>query len=104
MWVVWGHHLARPERKASQCEVPYTFRWGVSEEQSQGCLLPTGSQVLLRLQEKDKPKGGARKAEGIIVEKTRGRGSFTWLELKQEAVSSHPHVGKTDKTDRPASS
>ena len=49
-------------------------------------------------------KGRSRKAEGIIVEKTRGRGSFTWLELKQEAVSSHPHVGKTDKTDRPASS
>ena len=49
-------------------------------------------------------KGRSRKAEGIIVKKTQVRGSFTWLELKKEAVLSHPHVGKTDKTDRPASS
>ena len=55
---------------------------------------PLGPKCYWGCRRKTNQRGRSRRVEGIIVEKTRGRGSFTWSELKEEAVLLHPRVGK----------
>lgn len=112
MWIVWGHQLARAELQASQCVRSHTpsttlRRGGVGgfpEEQSQGCLLPTGSKSYRGCRRKTNQREEQESRGYHSRKKTRGRGSFTWSELKKEAVLSHPRVGKQiiRQTSQPA--